>query len=328
MKKQNYPDSGNIPSLDYWKSLGCRFWTYVTRPEYYMEDPEDPDSPDKFGPVITNESEIREDYNFWRWSGNKHMKLGDLIFLYRTAPKKDIKYVFQALSDAYNWPDEDYDPEDAPWEWACDIVLIEIFEHPLSLKEMRADPILSEWSAVRCSMQSSTFRMTPEQWHRVFELVHEKGDITGIEVIEPAAIDYAIPKKFKEEKEIEEIIVQNLPKLFKKEGFRLKLYRHSDGKSGRQFGCKNIGKIDILAEDKKTGALVVIEIKKDIAGRSVAGQIDSYIGFVTKYIADGRQVFGFVVSRGADKKLESATEFKDYIRVYDYSSLFERIKLK
>ena len=251
-----------------------------------------------------------------------------MIYLYRTAPKKDIKYVLQAMSDAYPMPEEDYEPDEPNWEWVCDIRFVEIFENPVSFNAMRKDPILREWQAVKCSMQKGEFRMSPEQWHRVYQLAY--GD--DIALLPPPTTElskYSIPVEFKLENEVEEIVEKKLSVLFREDGYDLELFVHEDGRSGRQFWCPEMGgRIDLLAVDKKAGTLVVIEIKKDRAGRDVLSQIASYIGYVKKHIADGRSVMGFVVCKETDKKFDYATSISADIRVYEYPKLFAKHGIK
>jgi len=313
-----------LPTLNEWASLGCQFWVFVTKPDYYLADPDDLNSEDKFGPEDIGESDDPEDYTNWIWSCHKDTKQGDLIYLYRTAPKKNIKYVLLAMSDAYPMPEENYEPNQPRWKWVCDIRFVEIFENPVSFNAMRKDPVLREWQAVKCSMQKSEFRMSPEQWHRVYQLAY-CDDIALLHRPTTELSNYSIPKEFKLENEIEDIVEEKLPELFREDGYDLELFIHNDGRRGRQFWCHGMGgRIDLLALDKKTGTLVVIEIKKDRAGRDVQSQIYSYIGYVKKHLADGRTVMGFVICRETDIKFDYAASISDDIKIYEYPKLFAK----
>lgn len=83
-------------------------------------------------------------------------------------------------------------------------------------------------------------------------------------------------------------------------GRPLKLYRHEDGRDGRQFDTGKIGRMDFLCEDPSDGSLVVIELKKGRAGDKVVGQVLRYMGWLKATLANGRPVRGVIITPLAD----------------------------
>ncbi|HJQ39984.1 MAG TPA: toll/interleukin-1 receptor domain-containing protein [Thermoanaerobaculia bacterium] len=79
------------------------------------------------------------------WGANSHTRKGDIILMYRGAPYKDIFYSFEALSDP--------EPADRRSQvYLPDIILLgkkRRVPRPITLDDLRADPILRKWSGSR-----------------------------------------------------------------------------------------------------------------------------------------------------------------------------------
>ena len=76
-----------------------QYRVWVTKPEFYAEaDGRDRDDLD---PALA------PDFDGW-WRCHKDTRKGDFIFLYRTAPRKDVPYFIQAASDAYSLVDDEF----------------------------------------------------------------------------------------------------------------------------------------------------------------------------------------------------------------------------
>ena len=67
----------------------------------------------------------------------------------------------------------------------------------------------------------------------------------------------------------------------------------------------SIGKIDILAKDKKTKSYVVIELKKNQTSDDTIGQLSRYMGWVKEHKKD-EGVKGIIVAGKFDEKLKYA----------------------
>jgi hypothetical protein len=74
-----------------------QYWLWVTRPEYYLD--EDGNEREDLDPSHGVDTEG------W-WTCHKDTQEGDLVFLWRTTPKRDIGYLIQAASDAYSIADD------------------------------------------------------------------------------------------------------------------------------------------------------------------------------------------------------------------------------
>lgn len=101
-----------------------------------------------------------------------------------------------------------------------------------------------------------------------------------------------------DEKTLEDNIERNFEDFAKHIGLPLKLI-------GRQYGT-TVGPIDLLAQDRKTGRYLVIELKKGRSADRVYGQLSRYMGWVKTNLAGGQEVAGIIVGSKIDEKLRSA----------------------
>ncbi|MSU73556.1 DUF1016 family protein [Candidatus Kaiserbacteria bacterium] len=119
---------------------------------------------------------------------------------------------------------------------------------------------------------------------------------------EPAGEITGSKATFYMEKELENFLIKNWENTTL--GRDLSLIDEDD-KFSQQYPT-DIGRIDILATDKKTGQYVVIELKKDKTSDDVAGQIARYMGWVQKNKANGAVVRGIIIASESDAKLTYA----------------------
>ena len=276
-----------------------QYWIWVTRPDYYWED----DGSDR---EILDPTRCA-DSGGW-WTCHRDTGKGDLIFLWRTSPKKDIGYLIQAESDAYSIADDN----DHGWGYGCDYEVLYKFEHPIQIKDLRNSPSFDEWGPLKGSFQKTTFKISPEYWIKLNNLAADKnpGYQEIIEQIQKEPLSEAI----RLEKELEDALAANLD-ILKKFGHDLELYVNPESsQSGRQFICRgNGGRIDLLCYDRTQKRYVVIELKNVRAGQNTFGQISNYMGWVQNRIAGNIPVIGIVISRGYDTRFESASKITDKI---------------
>jgi predicted RNA-binding protein with PUA-like domain len=106
-----------------------------------------------------------------RWNGVKNfaalkymkqMDLGDLVFIYHTGKEKAIVGVAEIISQAYPDPNET-DPRFI----VVDVAPRYRLERPVTLKEIKANPLFQEWELVRQS-RLSVMPVTKEHW----QLIH------------------------------------------------------------------------------------------------------------------------------------------------------------
>lgn len=138
-------------------------------------------------------------------------------------------------------------------------------------------------------------------------------------VLPPEAEGLEDPSEFVLERYLEDFVVTNLASIFRG---ALELYEDAEGNDGQQYST-DIGPIDILAIEKASGSLVVIELKKGRSSDAVVGQILRYMGWVKKHLcSDGQAVRGLIICREPDARLSYAVEMADHIDVRYYSVSF------
>jgi len=389
------------------------YWVWVTRPTFYA-DLDGSDRADLRPEAGTEEPT-------W-WTCHKDTKPGDLVVLYRTAPRSDIAYLFEATSmartlpkppmieqeaflevlakraeespqiaaalkdlrerstrvTAYiaqvgtgmrqegDWsglagsdePIEDPDAEraaidaeeirlaglppdtvvystdkaflgamgwdvDPAYEWAtnfvgedvCSWISLAAFGHPLSLGDMRADPYLADWGALRASFQGTVFGVPEGIWHHLVELLDRSNPGFARLVSERTPRRAAAAARI--EKDLEERLALD-PTLIAP---GLHLYTDRSGRSGRQYWAEGIGRrgafIDLLCLDSD-GDLVVVELKAERASERAVAQTGMYIGWVRQHLAQvGQAVRGMVVAPDHDQRFRYARESRDDIDYVD-----------
>jgi len=290
-----------------------QYWLFVTRPEYYLDD--DGEERAYLEPGYASEEEG------W-WTCDEDTKKGDLIFLYRTAPRSDIGYVLQAISDAFPI-DENVYAEAGTWDFACEFTVLKKFKDPVTFKEIGAHPKLREWNAYRKNFQGTVFPIPPDIWNTLNELAMEK-DSSYRDVLTPEVEKGLLPDTIEKEKDLEEYIFNNIGVL-KKIGYDVALYDNPKKRvTGRQVPCgreSEAGRIDLLCRTRDGGPFVVVELKNVEASYSSFGQISSYMGWVKKTVAGGAPVHGLIISRGADVRLENALETNPNVEQHNIKEL-------
>lgn len=90
----------------------------------------------------------------------------------------------------------------------------------------------------------------------------------------------------------------------------------------RQLDTKEVGRLDLLCEDKE-GNLVVVELKKMKAGPSIIDQIQRYMGWIMEHkTKDGQKVRGIIIVGKKDTSLEYAVKANPLIDVKVFSISF------
>jgi hypothetical protein len=87
-----------------------------------------------------------------------------------------------------------------------------------------------------------------------------------------------------------------------------------------KFG-KDSGRIDVLAKDSQ-GDLVVIEVKRGIAGRSAVGQVQSYMGSLMTEYPD-KKIRGLLVAMGLDEAARAALLVTYDVTYFEFKTRFE-----
>lgn len=120
------------------------------------------------------------------------------------------------------------------------------------------------------------------------------------------------------EKQLEDFIVENWEST--KLGKELDLIYEEGSLKSQQFRA-DIGPIDILAKDKKSGEFVVIELKKNQSSDDTVGQILRYMGWVKEKLSN-TNVRGIVVAGKYDERLDYARKMIPGLEVFIYEVQF------
>ncbi|MBS3913459.1 MAG: DUF1016 family protein [Bacteroidetes bacterium] len=89
----------------------------------------------------------------------------------------------------------------------------------------------------------------------------------------------------------------------------------------------DIGPIDILVKDKKTGSYVVVELKRNQTSDDTIGQLARYMGWIKEHKND-KNVKGVIITGQYDKKLDYAREMLPNIDVFIYQVDFKLNEFK
>lgn len=121
------------------------------------------------------------------------------------------------------------------------------------------------------------------------------------------------------EKELENFIILNWDNTDLGKKYNLII---EEGELVSQQYRTDIGPIDILVKDKKTGTHVVIELKRNQTSDDTVGQLARYMGWVKENLKD-EKVKGVIISGQYDKKLDYARKMLPNIEVFIYQVDFK-----
>ncbi len=126
------------------------------------------------------------------------------------------------------------------------------------------------------------------------------------------------------EKQLEDFIIHNWDNT--ELGKKYDLIIEEGELISKQFRT-DIGPIDILVKDKKTGTYVVIELKRNQTSDDTVGQLARYMGWVKKHKKD-LNVHGVIIAGQYDKKLDYAREMIPNVEVFIYQVDFKLSEFK
>ncbi|AEG17733.1 PDDEXK nuclease domain-containing protein [Methanobacterium paludis] len=269
-----------------------QYWQWSTKSEYFLG--ENGGERDVLEPQSSHDPGVY-------WTCHKDTLAGDLILLYRAGKANgvqymDIKYLIMARSDAYPLDDINVAVEEG-WDYGCDYIPLFKFENSLKLNEMREDPYLEGWNALGVLFHKKAYLTKEKYWKRLMDLLTKKN---------PEFTEFMktfdrkkVIAQITTEKELEDNLEKNI-RVLKKFGHDLEVV-------SRQKRCiGDEGRIDLLCKSNNADEYVVIELKINKANRDVFGQISGYLGWVMEHKSNGEPVKGIVISRGYDKKFQSA----------------------
>lgn len=161
------------------------------------------------------------------------------------------------------------------------------------------------------------WRVARGQYEPYDERRHGEVVLSDLEAAEASAADSVdAVQEFVLEQYLEEFLFSNWNSI--DFGRSLELWSPDD-RSPRQFDAFPAGRVDFLARDLDTDALVVIELKRATPSDAVVGQALRYMGWVKDQLASPDQrVEGIILAGEADQRLLYAASMVPALRVVQY----------
>jgi len=278
-----------------------QYWVWVTTVEYYAED----DGSDRKDLDPSTQS----DPGGW-WTCHRDTRLGDLALLYRAKPKMHLGYLIQAESDAYSIADDRHAIKRG-WDYGCDYRVLYKFENPITLNDMRQDPYLDEWGALRANFQRRVYAVPRGIWQRLLNRMEET-EPRFVRFLRRGGVEKA-SAKIEDEEELENRLAKDT--ILRPFGFDLEVRE-------RQRFCEGHGgRIDLLCYERKRKRYVVVELRNVRAGQNTFGQIATYLGWVQQRLSNGKPAHGLVIARGFDNRFLAAAAASDHVSYLDLQEL-------
>lgn len=120
------------------------------------------------------------------------------------------------------------------------------------------------------------------------------------------------------EQQLEDFIISNWDSTSLGEQYEL---IYEDGALISQQYVTPVGRMDILARDKKSGSYVVVELKRNQTSDDTIGQITRYMGWVKQELGDN-DVKGVIIAGSYDQRLDYARVMMPELDVFIYEVQF------
>jgi len=133
------------------------------------------------------------------------------------------------------------------------------------------------------------------------------------------------PSLFYMESQLEDFLIENWDRTELGKKYDLIM---EDGELKSQQYSTGIGRIDILAHDKKTKQYVVVELKKGQTSDDTVGQITRYMGWLEEHKTSGKPTKGIIIAAQYDERLYYALNKLKDIEVYLYKVDFKLTELR
>lgn len=260
---------------------GRRKWVWSAQPRFVFD--EDGNERPDFEAVEDVGDEAFEDETGW-WTCHPDTKAGDLAVIYRSSGNKDPNFPVRGPKDlAYvalvtSEPPFalDRDPfaikQGLADKYGCHCVIVAKIEPSVGLGELRADPVLRDWPALKASFVRAAMPMPEDVWRRFVEIA--ASDERSAPPRRPRRRRLSTIERRYLERELEDWLTESLSAL-RSHGLDLELV-------GRQVYCEgHEGTMDVLCRRAGGRAdFVVLELKVDEVRRDAVGQILGYLGWL------------------------------------------------
>lgn len=192
-----------------------------------------------------------------RWGGNLEIRSGDILLLYLLSPRSHIHSVWRALSDGFADPFFHYHD-------AVDIGSM-VKTKPVTFREMKSDPILSQKGLIRANLQgSSGDPFSVEEYDAILHIMERKGQDTSI-LPRLKPLDYPGSEKISNERDVEKLLVEPfLKKLGYTEGDWIRQMSIKMGRGERNYPDYVFGATTKWGEES---AKMILEAKYRISTR-------------------------------------------------------------
>lgn len=264
-------------------------WLWTTDAEFYGDDDGTPDL-------------LRRGAHDGYWTCTKQTRRGDLALLWRKSPKCDIGYLLRAESDAFPLHKDRF-ARSRGWRFGCEYRVLHRFQHPLTIRDLKADPWLAKnWGALqRGGLQGAARTIPGHVWAHLSRLLRRREGSALTHALRHAAT--RMPR-LQRERDIEQKLMHE-PRKLRDIAANLALWE-SDGRIGRQVVCDvSGGRMDLLFTTPGERTFVVVELKVVRATSATFGQVCSYMGWVQNNLAKGRRVLGVVVAVGKNADFDN-----------------------
>jgi len=254
-------------------------WVWSARPRYLFED--DGTERADLEPV---DEVIAEDYSDelgW-WTCDRKTEMHDLAVIYRTAGKaddlvrgpKDLCYVCLAVSDAFRLAD---DPLAGAFSkhFGCRCVVVARFEPPIRIAELRADPVIRDWGALKAGFVKAAMPMPANIWTRLVEMTGSPRAPRRPPVTGRATPRLPERQRRRVEGRLEDWLEAH-PQALREVGLDVVVHQ-------RQMLCvpDHNGTIDLLCRRAgQDGDFVVVELKAEEIRREAVAQALGYVGWL------------------------------------------------
>lgn len=301
-------------------------WVWSTQPRFVFE--EDGTERDMLAPVDEVLPEHYEDEVGW-WTCHPDTHIEDLAVIYRNAGRgdpeafpvrgpRDLCYVVLVTSNAFPLKDEPL-ADRFSGHYGCRFVVVARFEPPIGIEELRRDPILRQWGALKAGFVRAAMSMPDEVWDRLIELVASPG--------EPRSGAVPAPRGRRKGRQVRPDPINKRRLEYRLEDWleahpeSLRAFGYQLAVEARQVLCTpdHEGTIDLLCRrlDRKD-SYVVIELKAAEVRRDAIAQALGYVGWLRTHIA-GSDVSAIVIGIGEHIQVPWVIEAVDGIARLDWS---------
>jgi len=123
------------------------------------------------GEMDIGDDMVRGDENCWNGCDENSLK-GHKVLIYRTSPNKHIKYLAEIIENAEK--DQIPTKNGEKSGYRCKYVILESFDTPLEISEMRNYYSLKDWYPLKVSFVKMVFKIEDKYWNTLRDILITK----------------------------------------------------------------------------------------------------------------------------------------------------------